>query len=106
MGFIDWAQGLPAFRDGLGGRLVLCKPGFITFTNLSACRFDWGWYGWERICSIFGFCNPILLTGKWIVSVFDRNRLRQAMSSEYVVESTDNNFWPFNVQVNQPPMGL
>ena len=47
-------------------------------------------------------CNPILLTEKWIVSVFERNRLRQAMSSEYVVESTDNNFWPFKVRVNQP----
>ena len=42
--------------------------------------------------------NPILLTEKLIVSVFERNRLRQAMSSE----STDNNFWPFKVRVNQP----
>ena len=46
-------------------------------------------------------CN-ILLTEKWIVSVVERNRLSQAMSSEYVVESTDNNFLPFNVRVNQP----
>ena len=34
-------------------------------------------------------CNQILLTEKWIVFVFECNRLRQAMSSEYVVESTD-----------------
>ena len=33
-------------------------------------------------------CN-ILLTEKWIVSVFERNPLRQAMRSEYVVGSTD-----------------
>ena len=33
-------------------------------------------------------CN-ILLTETWIVSVVERYRLSQAMSSEYVVESTD-----------------
>ena len=33
-------------------------------------------------------CN-ILLTEKWIVSIVERNRDSQAMSSEYVVESTD-----------------
>ena len=47
MGFIDWAQGLSAFRDGLGGRLVLCKGKYLS-VFVVVCR-------WSGFCSATSF---------------------------------------------------
>ena len=39
VGFIDWVQGLSAFRDGLGGRLVLCKDKYLS-VFVVVCRWS------------------------------------------------------------------
>ena len=93
---------------------VLSKFRLIISTNLSACRFDWGWYGWERICSIVGFLQSnsanrevdcIRFRAQSFQSGHDyRICCREHRLSMAVVLVNDNinNFWPFEVRVNQP----
>ena len=48
VGFIDWEPGLSAFRDGLGGRLVLCKGKYLS-VFVVVCRYS-------------GFCSATLFS--------------------------------------------
>ena len=62
MSFIDWAQGLSAFRDGLGGRLVLCKGKYLS-GFVVVCR-------WSGFCSATSFSYAGRMGGNSLVDAF------------------------------------
>ena len=86
-GLFGWSvnSSVGAICSALGGCLSCGSRRFSLLLRLFLFHYIHKFIGYVQLPDS---CN-ILLTEKWIVSVVERNRLSQAMSSEYVVESTD-----------------